>query len=74
MQTAFTDLVGVRYPIVGFNRSPGVVAAASTTVTALSATPAAWSARTNPRARSSIPSRLGTETTPNRRWPRSSRC
>jgi len=27
MRTAFTDLVGVRYPIVGFNRSPGVVAA-----------------------------------------------
>jgi len=27
MHTPFTDLVGVRYPIVGFNRSPGVVAA-----------------------------------------------
>ena len=27
MKTAFTDLVGVPYPIVGFNRSPGVVAA-----------------------------------------------
>jgi NAD(P)H-dependent flavin oxidoreductase YrpB (nitropropane dioxygenase family) len=27
MQTAFTDLVGARYPIVGFNRSHGVVAA-----------------------------------------------
>jgi NAD(P)H-dependent flavin oxidoreductase YrpB (nitropropane dioxygenase family) len=27
MQTAFTDLVGARYPIVGVNRSPGVVAA-----------------------------------------------
>jgi len=27
MRTAFTDLVGVKYPIVGFNRSPGVVAA-----------------------------------------------
>jgi NAD(P)H-dependent flavin oxidoreductase YrpB (nitropropane dioxygenase family) len=27
MRTAFTDLVGVTYPIVGFNRSPGVVAA-----------------------------------------------
>ena len=27
MRTAFTDLVGVRHPIVGFNRSPGVVAA-----------------------------------------------
>jgi NAD(P)H-dependent flavin oxidoreductase YrpB (nitropropane dioxygenase family) len=26
MRTAFTDLVGVRHPIVGFNRSPGVVA------------------------------------------------
>ena len=26
MRTAFTDLVGARYPIVGFNRSPGVVA------------------------------------------------
>jgi NAD(P)H-dependent flavin oxidoreductase YrpB (nitropropane dioxygenase family) len=27
MRTAFTDLVGVSHPIVGFNRSPGVVAA-----------------------------------------------
>ena len=27
MKTAFTDLVGVPHPIVGFNRSPGVVAA-----------------------------------------------
>jgi NAD(P)H-dependent flavin oxidoreductase YrpB (nitropropane dioxygenase family) len=27
MMTAFTDLLGVAYPIVGFNRSPGVVAA-----------------------------------------------
>jgi len=27
MRTAFTDLVGVRHPIAGFNRSPGVVAA-----------------------------------------------
>src|SRR5690242_18149652 len=27
MKTAFTDLVGVPLPIVGFNRSPGVVAA-----------------------------------------------
>ncbi len=27
MTTAFTELVGVPYPIVGFNRSPGVVAA-----------------------------------------------
>jgi NAD(P)H-dependent flavin oxidoreductase YrpB (nitropropane dioxygenase family) len=27
MRTAFTDLVGVPYPIVGFNRSPAVVAA-----------------------------------------------
>src|SRR6516165_5345685 len=27
MRTAFTDLLGVRHPIVGFNRSPGVVAA-----------------------------------------------
>ncbi len=27
MRTAFTDLVGVPHPIVGFNRSPGVVAA-----------------------------------------------
>jgi NAD(P)H-dependent flavin oxidoreductase YrpB (nitropropane dioxygenase family) len=27
MQTAFTDLVGVEHPIVGFNRSPAVVAA-----------------------------------------------
>jgi NAD(P)H-dependent flavin oxidoreductase YrpB (nitropropane dioxygenase family) len=27
MRTAFTDLVGVPYPIAGFNRSPGVVAA-----------------------------------------------
>jgi NAD(P)H-dependent flavin oxidoreductase YrpB (nitropropane dioxygenase family) len=27
MRTAFTDLVGVQHPIVGFNRSPGVVAA-----------------------------------------------
>jgi NAD(P)H-dependent flavin oxidoreductase YrpB (nitropropane dioxygenase family) len=26
MRTAFTDLVGVQHPIVGFNRSPGVVA------------------------------------------------
>ena len=26
MRTAFTDLVGVGHPIVGFNRSPGVVA------------------------------------------------
>ena len=26
MRTAFTDLVGVEHPIVGFNRSPGVVA------------------------------------------------
>jgi len=30
MRTAFTDLVGVPRPIVGFNRSPGVVAAVST--------------------------------------------
>ena len=29
MKTAFTDLAGVPYPIVGFNRSPGVVAAVS---------------------------------------------
>jgi NAD(P)H-dependent flavin oxidoreductase YrpB (nitropropane dioxygenase family) len=29
MKTAFTDLVGVPYPIVGLNRSPGVVAAVS---------------------------------------------
>ena len=29
MRTAFTDLVGVPHPIVGFNRSPGVVAAVS---------------------------------------------
>jgi len=29
MRTAFTDLVGVPQPIVGFNRSPGVVAAVS---------------------------------------------
>jgi NAD(P)H-dependent flavin oxidoreductase YrpB (nitropropane dioxygenase family) len=27
MRTAFTDLTGARHPIVGFNRSPGVVAA-----------------------------------------------
>jgi NAD(P)H-dependent flavin oxidoreductase YrpB (nitropropane dioxygenase family) len=27
MRTAFTDLAGVQHPIVGFNRSPGVVAA-----------------------------------------------
>ncbi len=27
MRTAFTDLLGVQYPIVGFNRSPGAVAA-----------------------------------------------
>lgn len=27
MRTSFTDLVGVEYPLVGFNRSPGVVAA-----------------------------------------------
>src|SRR5580698_8447756 len=27
MRTAFTDLVGVEHPIVGFNRSPAVVAA-----------------------------------------------
>lgn len=27
MMTAFTDLLGVAYPIAGFNRSPGVVAA-----------------------------------------------
>jgi NAD(P)H-dependent flavin oxidoreductase YrpB (nitropropane dioxygenase family) len=27
MRTAFTELTGVRHPIVGFNRSPGVVAA-----------------------------------------------
>jgi NAD(P)H-dependent flavin oxidoreductase YrpB (nitropropane dioxygenase family) len=27
MRTAFTDLVGIPHPIVGFNRSPGVVAA-----------------------------------------------
>ena len=27
MRTAFTNLVGVPHPIVGFNRSPGVVAA-----------------------------------------------
>src|SRR5919109_4624930 len=27
MRTAFTDLVQVKHPIVGFNRSPGVVAA-----------------------------------------------
>lgn len=27
MRTAFTDLTGVQHPIVGFNRSPGVVAA-----------------------------------------------
>jgi NAD(P)H-dependent flavin oxidoreductase YrpB (nitropropane dioxygenase family) len=26
MRTAFTDLVGIEHPIVGFNRSPGVVA------------------------------------------------
>ncbi len=29
MKTAFTDLVGVPYPIAGLNRSPGVVAAVS---------------------------------------------
>ena len=29
MRTPFTELVGVPYPIVGFNRSPGVVAAVS---------------------------------------------
>jgi NAD(P)H-dependent flavin oxidoreductase YrpB (nitropropane dioxygenase family) len=29
MRTPFTDLVGVPHPIVGFNRSPGVVAAVS---------------------------------------------
>jgi len=29
MRTAFTDLLGVGHPIVGFNRSPGVVAAVS---------------------------------------------
>jgi hypothetical protein len=29
MRTAFTELVGVPHPIVGFNRSPGVVAAVS---------------------------------------------
>jgi NAD(P)H-dependent flavin oxidoreductase YrpB (nitropropane dioxygenase family) len=29
MKTAFTELVGVPHPIVGFNRSPGVVAAVS---------------------------------------------
>ena len=29
MRTAFTELVGVEHPIVGFNRSPGVVAAVS---------------------------------------------
>ena len=29
MRTAFTDLAGVPYPIVGFNRSPAVVAAVS---------------------------------------------
>jgi hypothetical protein len=27
MRTAFTELVGAAHPIVGFNRSPGVVAA-----------------------------------------------
>jgi hypothetical protein len=27
MRTAFTELVGVQHPIVGFNPSPGVVAA-----------------------------------------------
>ena len=27
MRTAFTDLVGAQHPLVGFNRSPGVVAA-----------------------------------------------
>jgi hypothetical protein len=27
MRTAFTELTGVPYPIVGFNRSPAVVAA-----------------------------------------------
>jgi NAD(P)H-dependent flavin oxidoreductase YrpB (nitropropane dioxygenase family) len=29
MRTAFTDLVGVEHPLVGFNRSPGVVAEVS---------------------------------------------
>ena len=29
MRTAFTDLVNVDQPLVGFNRSPGVVAAVS---------------------------------------------
>jgi NAD(P)H-dependent flavin oxidoreductase YrpB (nitropropane dioxygenase family) len=29
MRTAFTQLIGVQHPIVGFNRSPGVVAAVS---------------------------------------------
>lgn len=29
MRTDFTDLVGVRHPVVGFNRSPGVVAEVS---------------------------------------------
>jgi NAD(P)H-dependent flavin oxidoreductase YrpB (nitropropane dioxygenase family) len=29
MRTAFTDLLNVQHPIVGFNRSPGVVAAVS---------------------------------------------
>ena len=27
MRTALTDLLGIDHPIVGFNRSPGVVAA-----------------------------------------------
>ncbi|GGO75041.1 NAD(P)H-dependent flavin oxidoreductase [Nocardioides deserti] len=29
MRTAFTEMVGVRHPLVGFSRSPGVVAAVS---------------------------------------------
>ena len=29
MRTAFTDLVGVEHPLVGFNRSPAVVAEVS---------------------------------------------
>ena len=35
MRTAFTELVGVQHPIVGFNRSPGVVAAVPLVIFAL---------------------------------------
>ena len=34
MRTAFTDLVSVPHPIVGFNRSPGVVAAVTANLVA----------------------------------------